>query len=93
MNNKSINDIYKILLLFEDVHNDYSCVTAQDYLRYLDRLYIYWLGVGRSDIFYLIKGLKSLGTETSHQTIKSTVWHIIELIKKGEEINNGVENV
>lgn len=82
---EQISQIYKILLLYEDIFDESSVVKLKDYLNYLDRIYIYWVGTGNSEIFNIIKGLKLLSLEVEHDTVKSMVFHIINLIEKGGE--------
>lgn len=77
---QAIAQIYKILLLYEDVEK--SNLAVNDYLSYLDRCYIYWVGVGNSNIYNIIKGLQTLGMEVEHQSVKSMVFHIIDVIQK-----------
>lgn len=77
-----IAQIYKILLLYEDVYNGQSSVCENDYLGYLDRMYVYWVGNGNSEIFNIIKGLYSLGMTVEHKTVKSMVFHMISVLQK-----------
>lgn len=84
-----ISQLYKILLLYEDAINLHSSVKEQDYLGYLDRVYIYWRGIGCGDIFNIIKGLHSIGLKAEHHTVKSMVFHMIDVAQKVVE-NNGV---
>lgn len=78
-----ISQIFKILLLYEDAIAQEDGITKDDYIGYLDRLYIYWLGIGCSDIYNIIKGLKALELNVEHKVVKSMVFHIINLIEKG----------
>lgn len=82
MADKRISSIYKILALYEDIDNTESPVTEGAYLTYLDRQYVYWLGEGNADIYDLLKGLWRLGKEAGHKRVKSTVFHIIEIIER-----------
>lgn len=86
-----ISQIFKILLLYEDVYKNDNNITENDYIGYLDRLYVYWLGVGSSEIYNILKGLRILGINANHKIVKSMVFHTINLIEKGDE--NGVSNV
>lgn len=82
-NNKISAPIYKILLLFEDVQNGNSNVKEQDYLNYLDRLSVRYLGCqDMSEVYQTIRGLYLLGTEAHHDTVKRAVFHIINLVQK-----------
>lgn len=80
---KLISQIFKILLLYEDAQLIETNVTDEDYNKYLDRLYIYWVGDGCSEIYNILKGLRNLGTQVEHNTIKSLVFHMINIIEKG----------
>lgn len=86
-----ISQIFKILLLYEDVYKKDNNITEKDYIGYLDRLYVYWLGVGSSEIYNILKGLRILGINANHKIVKSMVFHTINLIEKGDE--NVVSNV
>ena len=86
-----ISQIFKILLLYEDVYKNDNNITEKDYIGYLDRLYVYWLGVGSSEIYNILKGLRILGINANHKIVKSMVFHTINLIEKGDE--NVVSNV
>lgn len=86
-----ISQIFKILLLYEDVYKNDNNITENDYIGYLDRLYVYWLGVGSSEIYNILKGLRILGINANHKIVKSMVFHTINLIEKGDE--NVVSNV
>lgn len=89
MDKKLIAPIYKILLLYEDVMSDESNVCEADYLKYLDRLYVRYLGYGEREIYDTIKGLNTLGVAASHDIVKASVFHMIDLMQKGA-IKNGV---
>lgn len=80
---KVISSFFKILLLYEDVTNPQSDVTEQDYLTYLNRQYVRYLGTGVAEVYDSIKGLQTLGMGTSHSVVKTTVFHLIDLVKKG----------
>lgn len=77
-----IAQLFKILLLFEDIGKIGSNIQENDYLGYLDRLYVFWRGMGKDDIFPIIKGLYSLGVKADHKTVKSMVFHMIDIIQK-----------
>lgn len=80
-----ISQFYKILLLYEDACSSQSSITEKDYLRYLNRIYIYWLGADREKIYNILRGLYLLGLSAEHETVKSMVFHIIDLIEKEGE--------
>lgn len=83
MKKNLIPPIFKILLLYEDVNNSESNITEKDYLKYLDRLYIRYCGFANQEICQTIKGLHSLGVKIEHDSVKATVFHLIDLINKG----------
>ena len=83
-----ISAIYKILLLFEDVADVNNEITEEDYLKYLDRLYIRFSGKSNEEIVDMIRGLYTIGTTLSHESVRSAVFYMINLIEKeGVEID------
>lgn len=82
MKEKMISAIYKILLLFEDISNPESSITEEDYLKYINRQYIRFRGHGNEEIYSSLRGLYLLGCEADHKTVKSLVFHLIEVIEK-----------
>ena len=83
MSEKEISSIYKILVLYEEIEKNESLDNVDSYLNYLDRLYVYWLGIGNKEIYEIIKGLWVLGKNAGHKRVKSMVFHLIDIIKKG----------
>lgn len=83
MSEKEISSIYKILVLYEEIEKNESLDNIDSYLNYLDRLYVYWLGIGEKEIYEIIKGLWVLGKNAGHKRVKSMVFHLIDIIKKG----------
>ena len=83
-NNKLTAPLYKILLLYEDVFEPTSSVTEDDYLTYLDRIGMYYLGASKMDIYRYIRGLRSAGVHLEKATVKSIVFHICGMVKGGE---------
>ena len=83
MSEKEISSIYKILVLYEEIEKNKSLDNIDSYLNYLDRLYVYWLGIGDKEIYEIIKGLWVLGGNAGHKRVKSMVFHLIDIIKKG----------
>lgn len=83
MSEKEISSIYKILVLYEEIEKNESLDNIDSYLNYLDRLYVYWLGIGDKEIYEIIKGLWILGENAGHKRVKSMVFHLIDIIKKG----------
>lgn len=80
---KTISPIYKVLLLFEDVQNNSSSVTEEQYVNYIDRLYVRYLGQGNEEVYQTLYGLYLLGASAKHDTVKRAVFHIIEILDKG----------
>lgn len=80
MNKKDIASIYKILILYENLSNE--DITIDSYLNYIDRLYVYWVGVGDKEIYEILKGLWILGLNAGHKRVKSMVFHMIDVIEK-----------
>lgn len=80
MNKKDIASIYKILILYENLSNE--DITIDSYLNYIDRLYVYWVGVGDKEIYEILKGLWVLGLNAGHKRVKSMVFHMIDVIEK-----------
>lgn len=85
--------LYKILLLYEDASPPISTITEKDYLGYLERLYVFWTGIGDYEIINILKGLRSLGLLTPHSTVKSMVFHMINIIDKKEVNCDGISYV
>ena len=78
-----IKSIYKTLLLFEDISDINSEVTESDYRSYLNRMFVLFSGKNNEICEYL-NGLIVLGGTATAENVKSTVFHIIKLIDKGE---------
>ena len=79
---KDISSIYKILILYENIENKENLVDIDSYLNYIDRLYVYWVGVGEKEIYEILKGLWVLGKDAGHRRVKSMVFHMIDIIEK-----------
>lgn len=77
--------LYKILLLYEDVFEQTSNVTENDYLIYLDRIATYYLGSAQMEIYRYIRGLRSAGVNLDKSTVKTIVFHMCGLVKGGEQ--------
>ncbi len=76
-----IKNIYKVLLLYEDIFDVNSIVNETEYISYLNRMYV--LFSQNEEILRYIQGLIDLGKGASHANVKSAVFHIIKLIDKG----------
>lgn len=66
---KMIKNIYKVLLLYEDVQNPGTLVSETDYLSYLNRMYV--LFSKNSEITQYLNGLIRLGMRATHTQCKS----------------------
>lgn len=82
---KKIASIYKILLIFEDMSSLDSNITEREYLSYLDRLFVWSLSWNEEEVSGTIQGLESLGEKAQHKTVRSVVFHMIDLIDRGED--------
>lgn len=80
-----IDSIFYILVQFEQLTNQEAGVTEESYRNYLDRINIWYLGRGDEKIGYAIEGLKKLGKEATHETVKRIVFHIIDILDEEEE--------
>ena len=79
---KMIKNIYKVLLLYEDVQNPGMLVSETDYLSYLNRMYV--LFSKNSEITQYLNGLIGLGMKATHSNVRATVFYMIKIIDKGE---------
>lgn len=76
--NKRADEFYKILGLWEDAYQKHT-ILEDSYLRYVNRLYVKYIGLANDDIFPLLKGLYDLGEKAEHKDVKSIVFHLIEI--------------
>lgn len=76
---KRIGAIFNILVQYEKIGVDPE-VTEETYLRYLERMYVWYVGYGNDEIIIALKGLMKLGLEANHYMVKTTVFHIIEIL-------------
>lgn len=76
--NRRADEFYKILGLWEDVFQKRT-IEKDSYLKYLDRLFVKYYGLDKQEIYALIKGLYELKDNAGHETVKSVVFHLIEL--------------
>jgi hypothetical protein len=82
-NKRRIDSIYKIFALRKSLEDEDSVVTVEGYLKYLERLYIWFLGYGNEEVYSSILGLKKVGTQANVTTVKNVVLHMINLLEKG----------
>lgn len=82
-NKRRIDSIYKIFALRKSLEDEDSVVTVEGYLKYLERLYIWFLGYGNEEVYSSILGLKKMGTQANVTTVKNVVLHMINLLEKG----------
>ena len=85
--------LYKILLLYEDACLPVAKIKEKDYVGYLERLYIFWMGIGDYEVINILKGLQTLGLSIPHYTVKSMVFHMINIIEKKEVNCDGISYV
>lgn len=81
-NRQKIDEIFKVLVEFENIGNQQYQTTEESYLAYLDRLCTYYLGTDKEEIYNQLKGLHKLGIKANHDTVKRIVFHIINLLDK-----------
>ena len=72
------DEFYKILGLWEDAVQKRT-IEKDSYLKYLNRLFVKYYGLDKQEIYALIKGLYELKDNAGHETVKSVVFHLIEL--------------
>lgn len=75
--NKRPNPLFVILLLFEDMIKNQ--ITESDYIGYLNRISVEYLGKNETEIYNYIVGLSKLGSNIEQQQVKSVVFHLLEL--------------
>lgn len=80
--NKTVDAIYKILPLFENVKQTGSEMLLENYLAYLNRVSVYFLGENDEQIYRNIRGLEKLGCEAEIEQVRRVVFHMIGLVKK-----------
>ena len=76
--NRRADEFYKILGLWEDAFQKRT-IEKDSYLKYLNRLFVKYYGLDKQEIYALIKGLYELKDNAVHETVKSVVFHLIEL--------------
>ena len=76
--NRHADEFYKILGLWEDAFQKRT-IEKDSYLKYLNRLSVKYYGLDKQEIYALIKGLYELKDNAGHETVKSVVFHLIEL--------------
>lgn len=79
---KRINSIYKIYALRKSLEDNTSDVTWEGYQKYLERLYVWFLGYGNEEIYSSILGLKK-AKDTEVETVKTIVFHMIHILEEG----------
>lgn len=77
-----IDSIFYILVQFEQMMDESTDVTEETYRNYLDRINVWYLGSGNEEIGYAIEGLKKIGKNASHDTVRRIVFHIIDILDK-----------
>ena len=77
-----IDSIFYILVQFEQMIDCLNGVTENTYRNYLDRINVWYLGRGNEEIGYAIEGLKKMGKNANHDTVRRIVFHIIDILDK-----------
>lgn len=80
---RRIDQIFKILVLYEQLDIKDTTVTFDDYQAYLNKMYIRFTGYGNQDIYCSLKGLYDLGQDVNHDTVKQVVFDIIDILAEG----------
>lgn len=75
-----IQSIYLVLLLYEDVLDSNNNVELKDYLAYLKRQSVRFLGINQ-EVSETLQGLYILGNDIDHKTVKSIVFHLMNILK------------
>lgn len=81
--NKRIDGIYKILPMYEDAVN--SPELFDNYMAYLSRIHIRYMGYGNKEIAESIKGLIELQDCVDHHDVHRVVFHMISLLEKEDD--------
>ena len=76
--NRRADEFYKILGLWEDAFQKQT-IEKDSYLKYLNRLFVKYYVLDKQEIYALIKGLYELKDNAGHETVKSVVFHLIQL--------------
>lgn len=75
-----IQSIYLVLLLYEDVLDSNNNVELKDYLAYLKRQSVRFLSINQ-EVSETLQGLYILGNDIDHKTVKSIVFHLMNILK------------
>ena len=81
MYSSSKKSLYKILVLYENMQDEKTDVTLNDYLVYLNRQFVRFVTLD-NEIAETIKGLCALSDNLDHKTVKSVVFHLMHLADK-----------
>lgn len=73
--------IYKILLLYEDAVESKSESKLDNYISYLNRQKVRFIAID-SEIAETIEGLRIFKDSIDHKTVKSVVFHLLDIIRK-----------
>lgn len=77
---QKIASLFKILPLYESVVKQDGEIKAEDYLTYLDRVSIEYLGMGEDSIYNLLKGLRETAFSLEVKTVRSIVFHMTNML-------------
>lgn len=80
--NTLIGKIFKTLYIYEDSVNSQT----DNYYKYINKLWVLLAGLEDEEIerdaLVIIKGLKNLGMEVDHDTVKTSIFKVISMVKK-----------
>ena len=82
MREQQINELFNILVQYEKMFEVESDVTEESYTNYLNRLWVWYTGKGNEEIANSLKGLEKLGAESTHESVRRIVFHLISLIER-----------
>lgn len=76
-----IFDIYRILLLYEDVMAGLDSTTESDYVAYCNRMAVRFRTVNQ-EVSETIEGLAEMGMKLPKHTVRSCVLHMTNMVAK-----------
>lgn len=83
--NKRIDGIYKILPMYENVLETKDDEVLNDYLAYLSRVYIRYIGYKNKEIAEIVKGLIHLQDAATQEDVHRVVFHMIDILEKEDD--------
>lgn len=79
---RRIDNIYKVLALYEDAIDNNNTVTMDEYLTYVGKLAILYRGLDNKEFYGLLNGIRMAGMNVRKSELKSIVFHMINVIDK-----------